>query len=133
MGQLHAFVHRQQCGCCTLLSWKSKPASRDENIPNLFFSLTITVALVVLICRDQLVQFGITVLLGDTAGDSGLNPLQYLVIAACSSHRSTIYPQEYVIVWCSTCLIFFLKEVVRNSTQYLSLYNDRLEEIVKFL
>ena len=35
-----------------------------------------------------------------------LNPLQYLVVAACSSHRSTIYPQEYVIVWCSTCLIF---------------------------
>ena len=58
------------------------------------FSLMITVALVVLIFRDQLVQFGITILFGDTTGDSGLNPLQYLVIisvpatGAPSIHRS---------------------------------------------
>ena len=51
----------------------------------------------VLIFHDQLVQFGITVLLGDTAGDSGLNPLPYLVIAIRSSHRGAIYPQEYLI------------------------------------
>ena len=71
----------------------------DESATDFLLSMTVVVALVVLVFCDQLVQFWVAVLVGDTAGDPLLDPLQYHIVVVFAGHRSTVYPQEDVVVW----------------------------------
>ena len=132
MGQFHAFLHRQQCGLITCLSWKTKPAASDERVLHSFPSPAVVVALVELVLGDQLVQLWVAGLLRYAAGDPLLDPLQYHISVVTPGHGRTFYPQQDVVVRCSAGLVL-LVEVVGHLPKYLSFQNDRVEEVVKLL
>ena len=133
VGQFHAFLHSQQCGLVTLLSWKTKPAASDERVLHSFPSPAVVVALVELVLGDQLVQLWVAGLLRYAAGDPLLDPLQYHISVVTPGHGGTFYPQQDVVVRCSAGLVLLLVEVVGHLSKYLTFQNNRVEEVVKLL
>ena len=85
-----------------------------------------------LVFIHQMMLFWISAFLWYVAGDSLLNPPQNHLGIILADNWSTIYPQYYVIVWCSPGLIL-LVEVVTDLAQNLTLKDHCLKEIVEFL
>ena len=126
---MHSFTENR----VAIWTWESKPAARYESAFNPFPPSTVIVALVVQVLRDQLVQLGVAVFLGNMASDPLLNPPQYHVIIVFTCHRSTLYPHQYVVVWGSTGLVFLLEEVVSYRTKRLSFEDHSLKKVMEYL
>ena len=106
-----ALVHRSQSGTFTRLMWKTKPTVGDVSTLDLFPSLAIPTTLVVLVLCDQPMKLWISVFIWNAARSSVLNQPQSLFRFVNTCYWCIFYPEEDVVVWCSSGLILLVKVV----------------------
>ena len=117
----------------TYLSWKPKSATSDECVFHPFPLLAILVALVVLVIGDQLVQFWVTSLLKDAAGNSLLItvvPHHHYLCQQLGHHLSPGRCGSAVQLLSDTPSCSSEQPCHLSSSTF---QNDKVEEIVKLL
>ena len=117
-------VSSKQCNFTTgaWLKGKSKPAIGNEGFPTFAPLFAVGTTPEQLILGDQVVQ--LRNFIWNMTSNSFLNPCQDFVRFIYIIDRCIAYPQQHMIVWFSTVLVFFLPVKVVYSGQNLSIdYN----------
>ena len=112
----------------TWLAGKSKFARGNKYLPTLAFSFAIIAAFVQLVPSDQVVQLRIVLLVWNVTSDPLFNPGKDFAGIIPTNHWCITYPQQHVIVRCSTCLILFFPVKVVYGAQHFTFDNNCVEE-----
>ena len=119
-----AFLYWVKLGTRTRFSRKVKFAGGDKQIftfRKLSFAFTVIAALVHLMPGDRAVEFRIGFLVWYVTGDPILNPCEYLFGWVMTDDGHTFYPQQNMIMRCTTSLILVLPVMTGHLTKHLFL------------